>query len=273
MSLVTTCPACGTHYRIRPEQLSARGGRVRCGHCAQAFDALASLTEINISSAPEMVSAHASGTALAHTVMQPVVATQAQSIAPAPQDGVQKEEQPLAASQVPAPKTAAVALAPAPRTGPRLLLGLLLLLLLMLGVAQLAYHLRTPLATALPAARPLLEQACAMLGCRVELPRRVELLSIEDSELRRDSSRNDAYVLTANLFNHAPYTMAYPLLELTLTDINDKPLLRRRLTPAEYLPANRSAELGIAAGSDVWLHLYFIAEQLPVAGYRVYITY
>lgn len=38
--ILTRCPACGTTFRVLPEQLEARGGRVRCGHCRHAFHAL-----------------------------------------------------------------------------------------------------------------------------------------------------------------------------------------------------------------------------------------
>lgn len=38
---ITRCPACLTAFRVGPEQLALRGGRVRCGHCYRPFDALA----------------------------------------------------------------------------------------------------------------------------------------------------------------------------------------------------------------------------------------
>lgn len=44
--LITRCPHCLTSFRIRPEQLNLRGGRVRCGHCQQPFSALSSLEEM-----------------------------------------------------------------------------------------------------------------------------------------------------------------------------------------------------------------------------------
>lgn len=40
--ILARCPACATTFRVRPEQLQARGGRVRCGHCQHAFNALES---------------------------------------------------------------------------------------------------------------------------------------------------------------------------------------------------------------------------------------
>ena len=43
MSLITRCPNCGTAFRVQRDQLSARGGTVRCGKCGDMFDGVAAL--------------------------------------------------------------------------------------------------------------------------------------------------------------------------------------------------------------------------------------
>lgn len=43
MSMITGCPACGTLFRVVPDQLKISEGWVRCGHCGEVFDASASL--------------------------------------------------------------------------------------------------------------------------------------------------------------------------------------------------------------------------------------
>lgn len=45
MSLVTRCPACGTHFKIVRDQLRISDGWVRCGRCSQVFDAALDLRE------------------------------------------------------------------------------------------------------------------------------------------------------------------------------------------------------------------------------------
>jgi predicted Zn finger-like uncharacterized protein len=45
MSLITSCPACGTMFRVVPDQLKISEGWVRCGHCTEVFDATAHLAE------------------------------------------------------------------------------------------------------------------------------------------------------------------------------------------------------------------------------------
>jgi len=47
MLLATRCPFCESVFRLLPEQLTLRGGRVRCGHCKQVFDASSSLFDVS----------------------------------------------------------------------------------------------------------------------------------------------------------------------------------------------------------------------------------
>jgi predicted Zn finger-like uncharacterized protein len=43
MGLITRCPACGTMFKVVADQLRISEGWVRCGHCAEIFDAAADL--------------------------------------------------------------------------------------------------------------------------------------------------------------------------------------------------------------------------------------
>lgn len=43
--MLTRCPSCETIFRITPEQLKARQGRVRCGECRHVFNALDTLLD------------------------------------------------------------------------------------------------------------------------------------------------------------------------------------------------------------------------------------
>ncbi len=45
MSLITRCPACGTMFKVVPDQLRISEGWVRCGHCSEVFDASANLQQ------------------------------------------------------------------------------------------------------------------------------------------------------------------------------------------------------------------------------------
>ena len=43
MSMITGCPACGTMFKVVPDQLKISDGWVRCGHCSEVFDANAQM--------------------------------------------------------------------------------------------------------------------------------------------------------------------------------------------------------------------------------------
>ena len=57
-------------------------------------------------------------------------------------------------------------------------------LLLVLLLAQSAYFLRDTLVSRLPQTRPAFEQACAVLGCTLSLPKSLALLQIVGSDLK-----------------------------------------------------------------------------------------
>ena len=41
--LITTCAHCRARFRVTPQQLNARQGQVRCGHCDQVFNGFEAL--------------------------------------------------------------------------------------------------------------------------------------------------------------------------------------------------------------------------------------
>lgn len=142
------------------------------------------------------------------------------------------------------------------------ILGLLLALLL---AGQAAYYFRSALSQQFPALRA----AYSALAIEVPLPREADLVSIESSDLQADASRG-LLVLQATLKNRASFAQDWPLIELTLTDLDDNVLLRRVLNAADYLPA--SSPTAFAAQSETGLKLWLQSPQ-PAAGYRLYVFY
>lgn len=49
MNLATRCPACGTVFRVVPDQLKVSEGWVRCGRCAEVFNGAQRLFELDAS--------------------------------------------------------------------------------------------------------------------------------------------------------------------------------------------------------------------------------
>lgn len=76
--MLTRCPACQTVFRVSPEQLAARAGRVRCGHCLKAFDALNNAVE----GAPVSAKAAPTTAPLPATAEEPGIPAAPEAIAP-----------------------------------------------------------------------------------------------------------------------------------------------------------------------------------------------
>lgn len=161
---------------------------------------------------------------------------------------------------------------PAPPPARRGLTGLAIGLLSGMLAAQLLYLFRADLAREWPSLRPVLVTACHALGCTVELPHIAGLISVESSDLQSEPGKAANLVLNATIRNRAPHPLAWPHLELTLTDARDRPLVRRVLTPQDWFPG-ADLEQGFAAGRDIAVTLPFSANGLGATGYRIYAFY
>lgn len=286
MKLVTSCPACNTSFHVKPEQLSAFRGDVRCGKCNYLFNALDRLSEVPEIPAAEVPKALEASEQQDFSIPAPPVEDVAvpvsAPIAEKPEAAALKVSDfntTPASAKTKSPKFSPSASSKtklkrtAKRNSPKWPLIFLAVLLLLLAMAQTVYYLRTPIAAKWPALKPHLVKACDLLGCKIELPSNPDLLAIDDSDLQEDAERQGLIRLSSTLINRAPYAQAYPLLELTLTDTDDKPLLRRTFTPSEYLPADSKISNGIAAGEEIHIKLALTAGDVPVAGYRVFVTF
>jgi predicted Zn finger-like uncharacterized protein len=252
VNLTTRCPNCGTAFRVQPVQLSARGGKVRCGKCTHVFDGVAALI------------AEGQQSAQAEPEPSPQLALFAAARKSPGAGEAANEDVPVADF---------LDEAPPPRRSLAAVFGIALALVVL--AAQAAHYFRTEIAVLIPETRPYLVAACATLKCDLKLPRRPKLMAIESSDLQADGRRDNVIVLNAVLRNQAQFAQEYPALELTLTDERDEAVARRVLMPAEYLaslPAEQIAR-GIGAGADAALRVYFDTGGLRAIGYRMYLFF
>ena len=340
----TRCPDCQTVFRVTPEQLKARAGKVRCGHCQGVFNALDSLLDETGATAPAtpQVAAPARPSVVAAEPAAdlpratPFVGEDTPpGIEPAFSEPTCSEpafSEPIFADPAPAAQTAieptlheptageaalsepalaepqltesaaqelgkatglimpretteipgyskwtegvmAAPVAPATEKAASGLFTFAALLLVVALAGQLVFRFRSEIAITLPSLRPALELLCRAVDADLPLPRHVELVSIETSDLQSDPARGNLLVLNATLRNRANYGQAYPALELTLTDTQDGAIARRVFAPAEYLPAKIPAGQPFAANAEVAVRLWIEANEISAAGYRLYVFY
>jgi predicted Zn finger-like uncharacterized protein len=146
-------------------------------------------------------------------------------------------------------------------------------LLLLALIGQAAFHFRDALAAHVPAIKPALVRICQVVGCAVDPLRDSAGLSIDASDLQADPAHRGLLMLTATLRNRAGWPVAYPYLELTLTDAQDQVVVRRALAPTDYARGNADVAAGIAANGEIPVQLFIDASATTQAGYRLYAFY
>ena len=268
----TRCPGCRTIFRVTAQQLALKAGQVRCGHCRTVFDG----TKALVSLAPQPGLEPEAGEDLGPPT---VTLRPARALKPA--------AEPIALPPAAAP-VAPVAPASAasgeewenrfawdkPRERQReswMAGGALVLALLLIG--QAIWHFRDAIAAHFPATRAALVRACGFAGCAIRPLRDVAALSIESSDLQADAAHRGLLILAANVRNRASYAIAYPYLELTLTDAQDQAVVRRAFAPGEYAGGTADVARGILGQSEMPIKLFIDASATSQAGYRLYLFY
>lgn len=291
--MLTRCPACQTTFRVRPEQLRTQQGRVRCGQCQHAFNALDTLLEepagrhmppdipVPIPRPDEFSGTAPSGEDLApppestHSDEAPISLTDAPAVTP---ETVAEYEAAIesAAEDTPAEpgtENQEVFLVPPPSV-PRRWPWVIGCVIAFLALAlQILLGARTELSVLWPESRPALLALCDLVGCTLELPAKAELIGIEASDLHPDPQQTGRLEVSATLRNRAPFAQTWPHLELTLTDIADQAVARKVIAPADYLPAKTILATGMPPDSDTAVHFFIVADDLVANGYRLYLFY
>ena len=235
----TRCPGCKTIFRVTEPQLALRDGQVRCGHCRTVFDGRAAM--VSLAAQPEASDDEAElgpptvtlrpARALKTVDEAEPVPSIAAAGRPRPAAPRRRPSRrvPIASGRTASPGTSRASAGPPGRGSrsarccscccwPRRRRGT--------SATRIAAHF--------PGARPLLAQACALVGCTIRPLRDVAAVSIEASDLQADAAHRGLLILNATVRNRANYAIAFPYLELTLTDAQDQPVVRRAFAPQEF---------------------------------------
>lgn len=293
MSLKTRCPACDTVFKIVPDQLKVSSGWVRCGRCAEVFDAAAHAAASDETSpwpqSSPPAAAMSSATSTTNAASPTISATTAKEAIFTPENIAKqptntpanadladhKEQVQTDLSFVRVAKNKAfwqqknvIAIL---RTACVVLAGLLFL--------QVVFSQRNHLAAANPAIKTSFESLCQATGCKIEPFKNIDAFKIESSSFQKaptaaaDAAQADVFVLKITLKNSADMPLAIPAVELTLTEAGDKPVLRRILSAKDL--GFKGATLG--ANGD-WTGEMTVAvtstpAMPPITGYRVLLFY
>ena len=279
-SAITQCPECSTRFRVSDEQLAAHNGMVRCGRCNTVFSAKENLHDDTPD--PQLDLPILTQESQPAVAVVPAETSEPTEIHNPPEPAPTLEEATSSADKDAEPETLAqkilfqenspaiepVSPAPHPRRWPWFVASLLLLLVLL---AQAVYFYRIDIAARLPGLKLALNSYCSLLACTIPLPQRPELMSIESSDLEADPQQASIITLSALLHNRAAFTQAYPSLELSLTDTEEKVIARRIFVPEEYLKIGTEEKLGLAANREISIKLRLNTADINPAGYKLFL--
>lgn len=293
----TRCPSCKTIFRVTPQQLALRGGQVRCGHCHAVFDGIAAQLSLGPPTRSERSEPELDEAALGPPT---VTLRDARALEPSPaEEGSERATEPSLAADAESESEGGLDAEAAyaarfswqeKRTRRRLpawVYALAVLLLVLLLGAQALFHFGSTVAAYWPKTKPALTRVCAGLGCQVHALQEISGvdgcarddcgLSIE-ADVQADPAHKGLLILSATIRNRGPYALAYPYLELTLSDVDKQTgqevvVVRRAFSAQEYVNGTTDLDLGIPGNGEVAVKLFIDASATAQASYQVYLFY
>lgn len=319
MSLVTRCPACGTMFKVVADQLRVSQGWVRCGSCSDVFDASKHFQSavLPVLDDESQIEKLARGLPDVAAFEPPIVGVADEVMLPTSHLNATRGPQPLIqlVEHVEIPYSEEMGhmvsrdvaeLEPQPDSIDRLteppdfkdvsfvrkaqrqaawrtpvvrvaLAALACVFMVSLGGQWMVQH-KDQIAVIEPRTVAVLQAVCRPLGCRIKPLRRIESLVIDSASFTKVDGRN--FRLSFVLKNTADLPLEAPLLELTLSDSQDKTVLRRVLQPAQF-GFRGDAVLAVRSETNGLVNLTVVPDENlenpvsagMVAGYRVLVFY
>ena len=148
-------------------------------------------------------------------------------------------------------------------------------------VLQTVYLLKDPLVTYHPRLKPLMLEACQLVGCQIRPLQKTDAVVIDYAsvdaistdqaqEILVDGAQPTRWALHIHLRNSDSVPVAMPWVELTLTDAQDTPVMRKVLNPVEW-----GAPAVVSPGEIIeqQLLLSLKKEDAAFMGYRLLTFY
>ena len=145
-------------------------------------------------------------------------------------------------------------------------------LVLLLGLAlQVVVHQRDRLAANVADLRPMLLSLCEVLDCKISPFRQIDSVVIENSAFVK--VRGDVYRLNITLKNTAAIDIAAPAVELTLTDLQEQPMIRQVLSAADLGASGASLVAGGELSVAIPVQVKTSSPADRINGYRLLAFY
>lgn len=302
--LLTLCPQCSAQFKVAPEQLNIRQGRVMCGRCRHVFNAFESLKRIADEDVPievtdyavidsslqaddlPLLDEHTTDIDATHRIETPELVTKPVNqrtaefitvttataasddalLIPVIEADAAPDNNPITTTLT-SQNPLIRGSVPSPKQASRIwgyLVGIAVIGL----AAQAIYFFRSDIVQQYPELRPHMLQACETLRCQIPWGRVTESIKIESSDLIEPPGKPGRILLLATVANRAATTHDFPHIEVKLMDSANTVLASRVFTPSEYLARTPNADEGMAANTELYVNLQLeLVGKTTASGY------
>ncbi len=297
----TRCPKCDTHFQVDAEALLKANCLAHCYRCGALFTVIGKhAAEIETADIELMISAlrldqrseipapkpkvpglrepDRAADAVDVAVHKPTTIERSERTTPTapPQDSGRAEQSPV---ELPFEMPVDLEpLLPSPdaaldvqdtlyekRSRRGLWYGLLTACLLLALGLQLAWQQREDLLARFPVLEPL----CEYVTCRPSVIRAPERFKILQRDIKPTTNEPDSLTLTASFRNVAAIAQVLPDIQLSLLDTNGSVLIRRRLSPSDYLYPAPADQAVVAPGEVITIAIDFRDPGYAATGFII----
>ena len=241
------CPDCLTQFRVRARHLTAAGGRVRCGACGHAFDAVSRLSD-EPQAALETETPEPGTVISDDSHLSEFDLPQGMRSGDRPADDAWSGNAEVAADWADMEPEQAVP----KHTGRWLFVAVLLIFL---GVGQAAWFHRDSVYQYWPQALPWVQQLCERVDCQVHRLRQPAAIELLNRDVREHPVYEDTLLVNATIANQSGSRQSYPHIQFALYDTDGKPLAYREFAPTDYLDDSLSVSAGMPVATP--MHVVF----------------
>ncbi len=117
--------------------------------------------------------------------------------------------------------------------------------------------------------RPWFQEFCPVVGC--EVPSKVDIALIKSSNLvvRSHPQFSGALIVDAIIYNRAPFSQPFPLLELRFADLDGKLIASRRFKPSEYLSGDLAGQTDMPPQTPIHIALDILDPGSKAVNYSL----
>jgi len=141
-------------------------------------------------------------------------------------------------------------------------------ILLLIGglVVQYAYSHRVAMMEQ-ETLRPWLTRLCDLMQCPLPPQRALDKIELADHLVQSHPRYQHSLLITATLINRADYVQPFPIVEVVMSDLQQKVVARRQFRPEQYLVGD-TAEMGFTPNVEVPLMLEVVDPGENAVGFE-----